>query len=112
MVAPAKQKDAYTRLAILSGGFRSFFFLAAVFAILAMPVWLAAFTFSVSIGPDSDARGWHAHEMVYSYVGAVLAGFLMTAIPNWTGRPPIAGMPLVAFVLLYGPMLFRLKSSP
>lgn len=85
----------------MSGGFRPFFFLAAVFAALAVPVWLAAFTFSVAIGPDSDALGWHAHEMVYGYIGAVLAGFLMTAVPNWTGRQPIVGMPLVSFVLLW-----------
>lgn len=101
MVASAKQRDAYTGPFILSGGFRPFFFLAAVFAVLAVPVWLAAFTFGVSIGPDSDALGWHAHEMVYGYIGAVLAGFLMTAVPNWTGRQPIAGMPLLAFVLLW-----------
>lgn len=85
----------------MSGGFRPFFFLAAVFAALAVPIWLAAFTFGVSIGPDSDALGWHAHEMVYGYIGAVLAGFLMTAVPNWTGRQPVVGMPLAAFVLLW-----------
>ena len=42
-----------------------------------------------------SARDWHVHEMIFGYVAAVLAGFLLTAIPNWTGRLPVAGRPLV-----------------
>ena len=44
---------------------------------------------------------WHAHEMLYGYVAAVIAGFLLTAIPNWTGRLPVCGWPLAGLALLY-----------
>ena len=44
---------------------------------------------------------WHIHEMLYGYVAAVIAGFLLTAIPNWTGRLPITGAPLMALAALW-----------
>jgi uncharacterized protein involved in response to NO len=45
-------------------------------------------------------RGWHLHEMLYGYVSAVVTGFLLTAIPNWTGRLPIQGAPLLVLIAL------------
>lgn len=45
--------------------------------------------------------GWHAHEMIYGYLAAIIAGFLMTAIPNWTGRLPVMGWPLALFVMVW-----------
>ena len=46
-------------------------------------------------------RDWHVHEMLYGYLPAVITGFLFTAIPNWTGRMPLQGTPLLALVLLW-----------
>lgn len=88
-------------LAVLSHGYRPFFFLAGLFAGVAVPAWIAAFGHGVPLGRVENALGWHAHEMLYGYLSAVLAGFLMTAIPNWTGRLPVAGWRLALFVLLW-----------
>ena len=44
---------------------------------------------------------WHAHQMVYGFVAAALAGFMLTAVPNWTGAPPLRGAPLAALTLLW-----------
>ncbi len=44
---------------------------------------------------------WHAHEMIFGYAAAVVAGFLLTAIPNWTGRMPLQGGALATLVLLW-----------
>lgn len=86
---------------ILSHGYRSFFFLAAAFAGLAVPVWILAFGYGLQPGRVADPLSWHAHEMLYGYLSAVVAGFLMTAIPNWTGRLPVSGRPLAFFVILW-----------
>lgn len=80
--------------AFLSYGFRPFFFGAGVVAVLAMVLWIGALAAGWPIGGAYGAAAWHAHELLFGFGGAVLAGFLMTAIPNWTGRMPLAGPPL------------------
>ena len=95
------KRRAYSGPAVFSHGFRPFFFSAALFAGLVIPVWMAAFSHGYRIGFDGDALGWHAHEMIFGYVGAVVAGFIMTAIPNWTGRLPVMGWPLMVLFLLW-----------
>ena len=86
---------------ILQYGFRPFFFLAAFYAGAAVPLWLWA----QAGGPQPPGPfvgvGWHAHEMIFGYLGAVLAGFILTAIPNWTGRLPLSGVPLAVLVALW-----------
>ena len=59
-----------------------------------VPLWLAVFAGDVSLPTAFAPRDWHVHEMLFGYVGAVIAGFLLTAVPNWTGRLPIQGVPL------------------
>jgi uncharacterized protein involved in response to NO len=87
-------------LAVFSGGFRPFFLLGALWAAIAVPVWLAAYLHGY--GPSGmPAMVWHAHEMVYGYGLAAVTGFLLTAIPNWTGRLPIAGGRLAALAALW-----------
>ena len=86
---------------ILHYGFRPFFFLAALHAGLAIPLWLWAFFSGVRFGGPFDGMQWHAHEMLFGYLGAVFAGFILTAIPNWTGRLPLSGLPLLALVGLW-----------
>ena len=94
-----EKRRAYTGPAFLSHGFRPFFFLGACFAALAIPLWLAAFTHGYGVG--GDAMRWHVHEMLFGYLAAIVAGFLMTAIPNWTGRLPVMGLPLFLFVFTW-----------
>lgn len=87
--------------ALLSAGFRPFFFGAAVWAALAVPLWLAVFSGAQPLPSALPALDWHVHEMVSGFGAAVVAGFLLTAIPNWTGRMPLQGVPLLGLVLLW-----------
>ena len=86
---------------ILHYGFRPFFFLGSLYAGLAIPAWLGAYIGGIEISGPFVALHWHAHEMLFGYLGAVIAGFILTAIPNWTGRLPLSGMPLLALVGLW-----------
>jgi uncharacterized protein involved in response to NO len=86
---------------ILSAGFRPFFLAAAVWATVAIPLWLAAYTGEAAMPTLLQPLVWHAHEMVFGFGMAVVAGFLLTAIPNWTGRLPLQGAPLLTLVLLW-----------
>ena len=95
----AERYRAYRGLALFSMGFRPFFLLAAVWAALAVPLWVAAFAGWLPI--EHFNRDWHAHEMVFGYLSGVIAGFLLTAVPNWTGRLPVTGAPLMGLVLLW-----------
>ena len=87
--------------AVLSFGFRPFFFGAAVWAALAMAVWVPMLSGAVSLPTAFDPVSWHAHEFLFGYLGAVIAGFLLTAVPNWTGRLPIVGWWLGALAVLW-----------
>ena len=86
---------------ILRGGFRPFFVLGSAWAALALLLWVLAFLGGLALPSAFDALSWHRHEMLFGFVGAIVAGFLLTAIPNWTGRLPIAGPPLAALVGLW-----------
>lgn len=85
----------------LSGGFRPFFLGAGVWACLAVPLWIAVLSGVLALPETIDPLAWHRHELVFGYGGAVVAGFVFTAVPNWTGRLPLAGAPLAAFALLW-----------
>jgi len=70
---------------ILRLGFRPFFLSAGVFSIIAMAIWMASYVFSVEFTFSGlSPTFWHAHEMMFGYVMAVVAGFLLTALKNWT----------------------------
>ena len=98
-MAPRRRDSA--GVALFSAGFRPFFLLAAVWAAVAIPGWLAAYVHGFLLPGAIPAIVWHAHEMVCGFGAAAVAGFLLTAIPNWTGRLPLRGMPLVALVFLW-----------
>jgi uncharacterized protein involved in response to NO len=87
--------------AFLSAGFRPFFLLGALWAALAIPIWLSNFAGDFQISTGLSPIIWHVHEMVFGYGAAVVAGFLLTAIPNWTGRMPLQDGPLGALVALW-----------
>lgn len=78
--------------AILSVGLRPFFLGGAVWAALAAPLWVL---FYLGLLPESGFdRAWHMHEMLFGFLAAIVAGFLLTSVPNWTRRPPLTGLPL------------------
>lgn len=86
---------------ILRGGFRPFFLGAAAWAITALAVWLTVFFGFVPFELLDNPLAWHRHEMLFGFVGAAIAGFVLTAVPNWTGRLPIAGGPLAALFAIW-----------
>jgi uncharacterized protein involved in response to NO len=86
----------------LSLGFRPFFTAAAVFAVLSMLAWMQVYVFAHRWSPGGlPAVVWHGHEMIYGYAVAVIAGFLLTAVRNWTGVPTVQGLPLLLLLLLW-----------
>ena len=85
----------------LTAGFRPFFLLGAIWAAIAVPIWLAAYEHGYGLGSALPAVFWHAHEMIYGFGLAAVTGFLLTAIPNWTGRLPLRGAPLGALAALW-----------
>jgi uncharacterized protein involved in response to NO len=87
--------------AFLRGGFRPFFFGGAAWSIIALTLWLMSLSGSIVPPTAFEPLAWHRHEMLFGFVGAVIAGFLLTAIPNWTGRLPIAGLPLAGLFALW-----------
>lgn len=87
--------------ALLSAGFRPFFLLAAAWAALAVPLWLVFFAGAGAVPTLLSPPVWHAHEMIYGYAAATAAGFMLTAIPNWTGRMPLQGASLAGLAVLW-----------
>lgn len=86
---------------LLSAGFRPFFLFGALWAAIAIPIWLTAFAGEYQLPSRLAPVIWHVHEMIFGYGAAVVAGFLLTAIPNWTGRMPLQGGPLAVLVALW-----------
>ena len=86
---------------VLSLGFRPFYMVAALFAAVAVPVWIASYTGYLQ--PAGYLRGieWHSHEMIFGFAPAVIAGFLLTAVRNWTGLPTASGLGLAGLVVLW-----------
>lgn len=85
---------------LLSMGFRPFFLLASLWAVLLVPSWLF---FLQGWGSDQyfQSISWHVHEMVFGFTLAVVAGFLLTAVSNWTGRRTVTGTPLLGLAVLW-----------
>ncbi len=98
---PTSRLRAYRGTALLSYGFRPFFLLGAIYAGLAGLTSLPMFYGELELWTAFSPQDWHVHEMLYGYLPAVMTGFLLTAIPNWTGRLPIQGMPLLMLVAVW-----------
>src|SRR6267154_113800 len=86
---------------LLANGFRPFFLFGSIYAGLAILVWLPLFYGEITLTSAFAPRDWHVHEMLYGYLPSVITGFLITAIPNWTGRLPIQGTPLLVLVMVW-----------
>ena len=87
--------------ALLSYGFRPFFLLGSLYAGLTILFWLPLFYGRLETASAFSPIDWHIHEMLFGYLAAIVTGFLLTAIPNWTGRLPVQGLPLFALALLW-----------
>ncbi|WP_240611564.1 NnrS family protein [Roseovarius nitratireducens] len=97
----AERMRAWRGPAILTYGFRPLFLGASVWAAVAMALWVPMLSGHITLPTAFDSVSWHAHEFLFGYLGAVVAGFLLTAVPNWTGRLPIVGWPLGVLVALW-----------
>ncbi|MGL6241545.1 NnrS family protein [Pseudomonas sp.] len=87
---------------VFSLGFRPFFLAGAGFAAIAVAIW-ALWLYGRLPGaqPVGGMLAWHRHEMPFGFASAIIAGFLLTAVPNWTGRPGLNGWPLIGLVLVW-----------
>jgi len=95
-----RQRADSIGFALWNLGFRPFYLLASSFAALSILLWVCQYTGHL---PTMYVRtpSWHAHEMLFGYTLAVVAGFLLTAVRTWTGKPTPAGVPLMALVGLW-----------
>ncbi len=87
--------------AVVSQGFRPFFLAGAVYAVVLVAVWLTWVLGTATVPSGLPPIAWHAHELLFGYGFAALAGFLLTAIPSWTDRRPIVGWPLAGLFALW-----------
>lgn len=95
-------------------GFRPFFTVATIFSMVSIFQWLLIYSYAGSLPAHSfSVVHWHAHEMLYGFCLAVIAGFLLTAVGNWTGQVVLAGAPLGVLLLLWiaARILFSFGSS-
>ena len=97
-MSPIPRLKAYSGPALLSYGFRPFFLVSAIYAGLGVLIWLPLFVGELTLPTTFSPLDWHIHEMLYGYLPGVITGFLLTAIPNWTGRLPLQGGPLAVLV--------------
>ncbi|MGE0339957.1 MAG: NnrS family protein, partial [Xanthobacteraceae bacterium] len=100
MIAGNRPRE-YRGVALFSYGFRPFFLFGALYSGLAILLWLHFFRAGSRYETAFTWLDWHVHEMLYGFVPAIVTGFLFTAIPNWTKRLPVRGLPLFALFLLW-----------
>lgn len=84
-----------------SGGFRPFFLIGALHAALMIALWVPWFLGFIHVPTALSPVAWHQHELLFGFVPAVIAGFLLTAVPNWTGRKAFTGWPLAFLFALW-----------
>lgn len=96
---PTTRRIPPDRVALFALGFRPFYLLAALFALLAIPAWMLVLAGVLT--PPLAGVWWHAHEMLFGFAVAVIVGFLFTAGRNWTGLPTPSGRPLAALAAVW-----------
>lgn len=99
------------RSALFAYGFRPHFLLAGLAALLLIPAWALNFAWGVPLGSAWPPTLWHAHEMLFGFVACAVAGFLLTAVPSWTGHKGFAGAPLVVLAALWLSARIMIASS-
>jgi uncharacterized protein involved in response to NO len=100
LTATPSERRTTGAFALFEYGYRPFFLLAALHGAVLVPIWVAAVFGWVALPVEMEVS-WHAHQMVYGFAAAGLAGFMLTAVPSWTGAPPLRGAPLAALALLW-----------
>src|SRR5439155_16862449 len=98
---PRKPRSSQQAFALFAYGFRPFFWAAGVFATLGLIAWLWVYTIGALPLRNQPPQLWHGHEMLYGFVAAAIAGFLLTAVPSWTGARGYAGAPLVVLTAVW-----------
>ncbi len=93
-------------LVLLSYGFRPFYLGASVWAIATITIWICATNGWLEVGDIYGQSAWHAHELLFGFMPAVLVGYLMTTVPNWTGRFPLSGRPLGGLAFIWIAVVF------
>ncbi|MCC7282412.1 MAG: NnrS family protein [Acetobacteraceae bacterium] len=88
-------------LAVFAHGFRPYFLIAGIWAVVPIAVWVSALHGAALPDGLFSPQQWHAHEMIAGFIGAAMCGFLLTAVPNWTGRRGYGGPPLVLVAGLF-----------
>ncbi|MDE2294731.1 MAG: NnrS family protein [Gammaproteobacteria bacterium] len=89
------------RWQVFAAGFRPAFLAAGLAAFVLIPVWAAIFVYGAALPCPWPPTLWHAHEMMFGFIGAAIAGFLLTAVPNWTGHRAVAGAPLAVLLAVW-----------
>lgn len=90
--------------AFFSYGFRPFFLMGGLYAVIVIVPWIARFVLPEGqslAGLPAPTAAWHAHEMLFGYASAIIAGFFLTAVPSWTNRKPVSGKPLAVLAILW-----------
>jgi len=100
-----------TRFALFAYGFRPHFLLAGLAALLLIPAWAVDFVFGIPLSTDWPPTLWHAHEMLFGFIASAVAGFLLTAVPSWTGQKGFAGRPLMLLTALWVAARLMIASS-
>jgi uncharacterized protein involved in response to NO len=101
MPAALQRRRDYAGPALFSYGFRPFFLGAGLWASVGILLWLPQYMGYCTLPTHFGPLEWHVHEMLFGFAAATIAGFLLTAIPNWTGRLPVNGMSLAALAALW-----------
>ena len=97
-----KNPMSSSNFALFNLGFRPFFLGASVFSVVSVFLWMSVFVFQLPLQFTTvNMIQWHAHEMIYGYSMAVIAGFLLTAVRNWTGEQTLSGAGLFGLFLLW-----------
>jgi uncharacterized protein involved in response to NO len=89
------------KLRLFDYGFRSNFFLAGLAALVLVPLWAVSFVVGTPLGSGWPPTLWHAHEMLFGFIASAIAGFLLTAVPSWTGQKGFSGLPLIALAAVW-----------
>ena len=99
LVDPKASKPNYPT--VLALGFRPFYLLGALWLVLAVPIWMVMYGHGLITGSHLQAMDWHGHEMLFGFAGAIIVGFLFTAVKNWTNRDTPIGWPLAALAMVW-----------
>ena len=94
---------------LFAAGFRPHFLLAGLAALVLVPIWALSFVAGTPLGSAWPPTLWHGHEMLFGFITCAIAGFLLTAVPSWTGQRGYAGAPLVALAFTW--LIARLMIS-